>query len=619
MATTTVDTKRMIRNGLSNVPGLELEKPNLDYYRTDRVISVIGRRLTKTRSYTDITDIPDKMMFLRSINPMESISGLQKVNVDHTRNRIHASKELGHDWARNRDEVKPGQIVEFKWREDWLKGICTDVIVQNTPSKLEFKVVHYGAQRPRTVIEETFPIDLRYEDIWIYRYHPVYRYPTDEVIRRTLARIGECKYRTLTNNSKHFVEGVVKKDKDEMVKDFDEIEPGDAITFDYWGLKHDAVVTAVELEDAKANSVAQVTVIHYALDHFWSTRTIKEETIRLSLEKDIVYKKSFSGCVPYPKQKAVERARSRLGEQRFHAVDNQSRDFVHWAIVVQTPGIARRVGKNGERMSDMLLMPKVGKVGKRSEHFDLHRVQTLSELKVGSIVEWTYFLIPHQGIVSEVNEKMGIIKVIHYGASHLFAKRTIVEEELPIDLSKIKLGIYLCNPKLCFEGNVVLKKAKARLGEQRWEAGNRSWEFCVACVLIPIHFTFHRMHAWLELKLGSIIEWKYYNIPHQGILSDVDKKRNTIKVIHYGTSHLFATRTIVEEELKIDLRNDNLGIYRCDPTLSNKADAIVVNAKQRIGEQRWKKGNRSWDFCVACVVKQQRAAENRNFVDGKES
>jgi len=572
-----------------------------------------------TEQDADITVIPDKMMFLRSINPMESISGLQKVNVDHTRNRKHASKELGHDWARNRDEVKPGQIVSFKWPGFCNKAICTDVMfVKDTPSKLELKVVLYGAQRQRTLIEETFLIDLRYEDIWIYRYHPVYRYPTDEVIRRARARIGECKYRTLTNNSKHFVEDVVKKDKDEMVKALDEIEPGDAITFDYWGLKHDAVVTAVELEDSKANKVAQVTVIHYALDHIWSTRTIKEETIRMSLEKDIVYKKSYSGCVPYPKQKAVERARSRFGEQRFHAVKNQSRDFVHWAIVVQTPAIVEIVGKNGEGTSDKLLMPKVGgKVGMRSEHFDLHRVQTLSELKVGSIVEWTYYLIPHQGIVSEVDEKRGIIKVIHYGARHLFAKRTIVEEELPIDLNKTKIGIYLCNPKLCNERNVVLANAKARLGEQRWEAGNRSWEFCVACALIPIRFMFYRMHSWLELKLGSIIEWNYYNIPHQGIVSDVDKKGNTIKVIHYGTSHLFATRTIVEEVLTIDLRNDNLGIYRCDPTLSNKADAIVVNAKQRIGEQRWKKGNRSWDFCVACVVKQW-TAENRKIVDDKE-
>ena len=430
----------------------------------------------------EITDIPDKMMFLRSINPMESISGLQIVNVDHARNRKHASKRLGHDWARNRDEVEAGQIVEFKWRGYWHKAICTDVMfVQDTPSKLALKVVHYGAQRPRTVVEETFLIDLRYQDIWIHRYHPVYRYTKEKVILRARARIGECEYRTPYNHSVHLVEEVVRKDKDKMLKSLAEIESGDAITFYYWGFKHDAIVTAVRLGDAKANNVGQVTVIHYALDSLLSTRTIKEETIRMSLERDHVFKKSYTGFFTYLKEKVVQRARSRKGEQRFYAFGNDSSDFVHWAVVVQTPVIVGVVGKRGEATSDeMLLLPRVGKSFK---HFQYHPVHSWLELKEGLIIEWTYYWIPHQGIVSGVDKKQKTVKVIHYGARHLFATRTIIEEELRIDLHRDDLRIYRCDPAMSNKASVILDKAKKRLGEQRWQWGNRSWDFCVACVL----------------------------------------------------------------------------------------------------------------------------------------
>ncbi|XP_052773448.1 uncharacterized protein LOC128212178 [Mya arenaria] len=429
----------------------------------------------------ETTQVPDKLIFLRSINPMETISNMRQVNIDHHMERKHSSKGMGKQWAKIRDDVKPGQIIEFKWRGFWHKAISTEVMpVRDCISKLAVKVVHYGANQPRRVIEETFKFDLRYEDIWIYMFHPMYRFQKEEVIKRARSRIGEGKYNLPAYRSVHFAEEVVKKDRDQMIQEIDELKPGDAITFYYWGLKHDAIATAIEQGDSKANDIGKVRVIHYALDSIFGTRTIKEESITMSLNKDHVFRKSFEGYVTYPADRVIKRARSRLGEQRFNRWGNRSSHFVFWSMVVQSPArVAFANGGNESSREEIVLLPRAGKVYKDFQIFEVH---AWSDLKKGSIVQYNYYWITHQGILSAVDETRETIKVIHYGAKHLFATRTIIEDEITLHLKRDRIQIYRCHPSKCNKPDVVVAKAKARLGETDWRPNNRSLDFCLACL-----------------------------------------------------------------------------------------------------------------------------------------
>lgn len=118
------------------------------------------------------------------------------------------------------------------------------------------------------------------------------------------------------------------------------------------------------------------------------------------------------------------------------------------------------------------------------------------------------------------------------------------------------------------------------------------------------HFRKIVAHAWEDFKPGMIVEYPYYWISHQGILSDVDKKRKQIKIIHYGAKHLFATRTVAEDYLTLDLRRHTVSLYIADPTKASKPADIVRKARARLGEKEWRAGNMSWDFCVSCVLKE---------------
>ncbi|KAL3874835.1 hypothetical protein ACJMK2_037797 [Sinanodonta woodiana] len=102
---------------------------------------------------------------------------------------------------------------------------------------------------------------------------------------------------------------------------------------------------------------------------------------------------------------------------------------------------------------------------------------------------------------------------------------------------------------------------------------------------------------------GQIVEFQYYWIWHQGILTKVNPARSTITVIHYGTAHIFATRTIVEEEFVVNPMNQDIYISRADPQYSYTPDEVIRRARDRLGEKNWRPGNRSRDFCRNCFFK----------------
>jgi hypothetical protein len=246
-------------------------------------------------------------------------------------------------------------------------------------------------------------------------------------------------------------------------------------------------VTRVRKGDSKENKTGKITIVHYALDQLFATRTVKEETLDVNLRRELWYVKGYEGYVTYPEDVVVKRAKSRLGEQRFSVNGNTSFDLVHWAKVVQTPAVISKTCSTDEKGATagcedelVLLVPNAGSL---HEEFQRFRAVSWSDLIPGIIVEYRYYWLWHQGILSESNERRKQIKVIHYGANHLFAKRTIMEDRLKLDLKHDNIWIYRGHPKRCFKASVVLANARRRLGEQRWGKGNRSWDFCKACVL----------------------------------------------------------------------------------------------------------------------------------------
>lgn len=435
---------------------------------------------------TIFPDSSPELHFLYEVDPKDTISNLpsQSIHIDHKRGRKHATKTIGKTWARIRDDIQPGQIIQFKYRGFLHKTVTTSVhFDKHRLSKVSVTVVHYG--RRSKVCEETFSVDLNHQDVWIHKYHPLYRFKKADIIRRARARIGEENYNLFLHRSSHLAREIVVKDINVAVTDIDEIKRGDVITFYYWTLKHDAVVTKVVPDDSKANTTGKLKIVHYALDNLFSVRTVKEETMNLNLKKELVYLKSYEGYITYPGDQVVKRARTRVGEQRFSPCGNTSSDLAHWAKVVQHPVVIAKspgdaspsASRRGEKY---LLVPKAGD---QSEEFQSFRVTSWSDLYPGVIVEYRYYWIWHQGILSYKNEGTKEVRVIHYGADHIFATRTITEDTLKLDLRYDNIWMYRGHPRKCYKAEVVLENARKRLGEQMWCKGNRSWDFCKDCVL----------------------------------------------------------------------------------------------------------------------------------------
>ncbi|KAL4228565.1 hypothetical protein ACF0H5_011615 [Mactra antiquata] len=438
----------------------------------------------KLKDDDDATDaarpLRSELLYVRSIKPGETLSSLRSIHVNHKQNRKPTTKLMEKTWVRIRDDLKPGMVISFKFRTRWHKAICTAVLDSpDSLSKLIIGVVHYG--KNCIVSEESFEFDLNTQDIWIYRYHPIYRFDYQTIIRRARARMGNQDYNMLLHRSSHLVEEIALKETDRLITDIDEVQLGDVILMMYWGLTHAAVVTWVRRAESKPNTIGRIKIIHYALDSLFSTRYIKEETIPVDLQKDMIWLKNYSGYSTYPPTVVVKRARNRIDEKRFNFVGNTSWDFVHWAKVIQTPGIMVKPSQNDDSVEEEFVIVPVS--GECYDGFQRHRACAWMDLREGTIVEYSYYWIWHQGILTRKDETSKTISVIHYGASHIFASRTIIEDTWNVDLKHDNIWIYDTDPRKCNRASVIVDNARMRLGEQRWCSGNRSWDFCKDCVL----------------------------------------------------------------------------------------------------------------------------------------
>ena len=453
-----------------------------------------------------------KLVYLRPFDPESDDTKIHPLIVNHSRTkpvldlpfirgiriaRPTTSKEIEKVKAVIRDDIEPGQLVQFTVGLFAHQAVCTGVRHGRKPSVVHLTVVHYG--RAKKVVEKSIRFDLNTEDVTIIKGHPLYKFSKKDIIRRAKARVGEEGYSLLYHRSKHLAEEIVYKDIDRRVVSFSEINPGDCVNYRYWSLPHDAVVVDVIPGHAKGNNEGKLVVVHYALDSLFGTRYIKRERVYFNLLKNIVYLKSFPGCVVYPNELVVQRALSRVDECKFHVMGNISSDVVQWAKVVQTPCIVTITTNNdnvnvdytnesGARHSSRptsniqprqyLLIPMVGQPYEK--YFQKDWIKTWDELVPGTVVRKLLTV----GVVSKVNRRKNELKIIQNetidNESEIHIGR-VREVSLKVDLLRENITVYRCDPRFANRPDVIVRKATQLLGSKVPDMGE--WGFCKDCVV----------------------------------------------------------------------------------------------------------------------------------------
>ena len=464
---------------------------------------------------TNTDDIQhSKLVYLRPFNPDLDDMKLHSLIVNHSRTkplldislmrdirvpRPSTSKEIEKVKANIRDDIEPGQLIQFTVGIFPHQAVCTAVQHGSKPSIVNLTVVHYA--KTRKVAEEMIEFDLNKVDVTIVKGHPLYKFNKRDIIHRAKARVGESGFNLFNHRSRHLAEEIVYKDIDRRIMSFSEVKPGDCIGYMYWKLPHDAVVIDVKPGHAKGNSNGKLTVVHYALDSLFGTRYIKKETLSLDLLKDTVVLKSFPGCIVYPDQVVIQRALSRVDERKFHVMGNISSDLVQWAKVVQTPCIvtnttindngnakANGSSENGERKPERpssgtqprqyLLLPMVGKPYEK--YFQKDWIKTWDELIPGTIVMKELTV----GILSNVQRSTNELKIIqnktidneldmHIGM--------VTEVSMKIDVLQEYIYVFRCDPRYGNTPGVTMRKARQLLGTK--VPGMGEWGFCKDCVV----------------------------------------------------------------------------------------------------------------------------------------
>ncbi|KAH3877994.1 hypothetical protein DPMN_001874 [Dreissena polymorpha] len=246
----------------------------------------------------------------------------------------------------------------------------------------------------------------------------------------------------------------------------DEIEPGDAVVFKYWEKDHEGIVTSVTM-DRNERKLGIVHIIHYAYD-FPRTWKIIEETFCFNLTLQKICKKVYNGVDIIDSPTVVERAKARLGEDRNDRNYNTSRHLVEWA----------KVGHDSKMLVVDTYRHSTGCL------FRIYNAYAWSDIETGCIIEFSYHGFKHQSVVKKINTGEDKITVIHYGFSHIFGTRTVMEENIKIDFKTEDIRIYRCDPAFNHnEQEDVVAKAEKRIGEQHWSIiTNSCWAFCMQCL-----------------------------------------------------------------------------------------------------------------------------------------
>lgn len=414
--------------------------------------------------------------------------------------------------------------------------------------------------------------------------------------------------------------------KQNEISSLEEIQEGDIITVHHWKLKHDCIVSSMEVKKTNLGNMTKgkLKVIHFALPSLTSRRRIIEEDydIDLTVEKVLVH--DYSGYVVFPPDEVIRRARLRIGEIKFNALFNRSPHFCFWAKVNERSFIEDDImysSLNEIQYKEPFIKkeesenPRVVFTDHRNDKIlssckiDTYQARTREEIQGGDLIEFKYNKLPHKAICIKViyMEKFSELKlsVIHYGNAY-----TIVEEEMKFDLNKDTIEVHKHHPIHSFRREDIIKRAKAKVGETKYSIfTNRASHFASKTVLKTKDLF---ITSLTDLEPGDAFIYKYWGLPHEAIVVDVKTDEETISAtgtiefVHYGLENIFATRKIVVETKSFNVKQTKLQRKCFDGYYTYPKEISVMRAKSRLGELRFNSVyNKSSDFVFWCKIIQE--------------
>lgn len=410
-----------------------------------------------------------------------------------------------------------------------------------------------------------------------------------------------------------------------QIKKLTELKRSDVITFYYRGLKHDGIVSNVEINSG--DNKDRLSIVHYSWPSLISGRKIVEEEIEINLTKNKVLRHDYSGYTVYHPDEVIRRARMRIGESKFAVFSNRSSHFCFWAKVNETPKDCDLVIKHDitcqlqydrpfSRNQGDLKLPQVYIDHRRGKLittniYEKRHVRIRTEIEPGDVIEFKFHCgLLHKAICTAIKSSTFPSKVqltiVHYGSSY-----TVVEETRSFDLNRDTINVYLYHPLHRFERKDVIRRARAKVNEQNYcIIGRSASHFADSIISRGKDYVITSLE---DVQPGDVIIYSYWGLWHEAVV--IKKPIGHFEIVHYGLQSILATREIIKEGLKIDVTKQVIQKKGFNGYYTYPNEVTVARAMSRIGEQRFSCfGNRSFEFVHWCKVVQMPSVYSLKYI-----
>lgn len=226
----------------------------------------------------------------------------------------------------------------------------------------------------------------------------------------------------------------------------DLIVPGDILTFEYFKLPHEGVVTEI-LSNLRSEKRIKITVIHYPCPSLFSAYTVKQEDVLLDLRNQDVFVLNFEENEVFAPSEVIQRAKTECGRQNYNFLTYRS---CHLS----------RFCKTGKK--EMKVLRK-------------KQVKDINDISPGDVIEYKYMKFDHEAVVVKVElaEPKMQIGIVHYALKGI--EHVIIEEKISLDLAQRNVFVHDYQDIEVYSSDDVIQRARSRLGEKKFNAvTNRS-------------------------------------------------------------------------------------------------------------------------------------------------
>lgn len=300
--------------------------------------------------------------------------------------------------------------------------------------------------------------------------------------------------------------------------------------------------------------------------------------------------------------------------------------FMHFAIPLMSTGIGIPIAILLILLSIglQIAVPKIRKALSSPFTVDRKQINHLNELSEGDVISFRYYGFRHTSIVSNVDADSGQTRFIHYGTSSLCGTRTIIEENIQIDVSKMKVMLLDCTRLNTFSKDEVISRAKSRIGETKWKLfGNRADNFAYWAKVktqydedfdlnsttsdvfpsskVSLFIEEREIHRHEDLKIGDVVKSNVIGkFDNTGILSSLryldgsNGRKFEMEVITYNFAWV-----VTRKRYTIDLNTDRLFVKMYNPAQCHAMEQRAEYAKRIVDEKReWWTTRGFIEYCI---------------------